>query len=191
MTPPLLNVTAPVVSAVTAGNRSRWYHRRMDKKQIESTRSGISRSGLILGAAGLAGASALAALPGIATAAPRNTSRRLHPEMQVAVKQHHPHYTRQNFERARSTVVLKDGDGKSMTLRVDDVATLRLAGGATKGSKDWAGGFSVLMTRTKGAKLGNGTFAATANGKTFPLTVSLVGLNTYQAIINRFEAKGG
>lgn len=152
---------------------------------------GISRSGLILGAAGIAGVSALAALPGIAHGAPdaSTASGPLHGEADVAVKRHHPHYHRANFERANAIVTLSNGS-ESMTCRVVHVDHLRHADGASRGSKDWAGGFSVLMQRTKGAKLGHGTFTATANGKRFPLLVSEVSPNVYQAIVNRFTPVG-
>lgn len=151
----------------------------------------VSRSGVILGAAGLAGAAALAALPGVASAEPTGAtgSPLLHAEPDVAVKRHHPHYHRSNFDRAQSTVVLADGTS-SMTCRVVDVQPLRHAEGAARGSKNWGGGFSVLMQRTKGAKLGHGTFTATANGKSFPLLISEVAPDVYQAIINRFTPTG-
>jgi hypothetical protein len=113
----------------------------------------------------------------------------VHAEPDVAVKRHHPHYHRANFERANATVVLSGG-GRSMTCRVVDVQPLRHAEGAARGSKDWGGGFSVLMQRTKGDKLGHGTFTARANGRTFPLTISEVAPNVYQAIINRFTPVG-
>jgi len=151
----------------------------------------VSRGGVILGAAGLAGAAALAALPGSAAAAPTPPPgpRLLHAEPDVAVKAHHPHYHRANFERANAVVTLANGE-QSMTCRVVDVQHLRHAEGARRGSKDWAGGFSILMQRTKGAKLGHGTFTATANGKRFPLTISEVGPDVYQAIVNRFTPVG-
>jgi len=151
----------------------------------------ISRGGVILGAAGLAGAAALAAVPGAARAAsdPPAVPGLLHAEPDVAVQRHHPHYHRSNFDRANAIVTLANGE-QSMAWRVVDVQHLRHAEGARRGSKDWAGGFSILLQRTKGAKLGHGVFTATANGKTFPLAISEVAPDVYQAIVNRFTPVG-
>ncbi len=176
----------------------------MDTQRSTNAPPSLSRSGLILGAAGLAGVGVLAAIPGLAgaqddpdccAAADASADNQLvthlqHAEADLVCKNTHRHYTRTNFDRAHAVVVLHDAAGQSMTVRVDDVSALRHADGAARGSKDWAGGFSVLMTRTKGAKLGHGTFTATTNGTKFPLTISLVYDDVYQAIIDRFMPKG-
>lgn len=161
------------------------------ESQDHPHQDGISRSGMLLGAAGLVGATALAALPGIAHGAPAKVPFPLvlHGEPDVAVERHHPHYHRSNFDRANATVVLSGG-GRSMTCRVVDVQPLRHAEGAARGSRDWGGGFSVLLKRTKGDKLGHGTFTARADGKSFPLTISEVAPDVYQVIVNRFTPTG-
>lgn len=151
---------------------------------------GVSRAGLLLGAAGLAGAGALAALPHAASAAPTTGPRRLlHTGRPLAPRRKHPHYNRANFDRAKAVVTLSDGT-REMTARVEDVAPLREAEGARRGSAAWAGGFSVLLQRTRGARLPGGTYTARANGKRFQLHVSEIGPGVYQAIINRFTPGG-
>lgn len=151
---------------------------------------GVSRAGLLLGAAGLAGAGALAALPGAAQAAPaRGPSQPLHAGRPLQALRKHPHYNRANFERANAVVTLSDGT-REMTARVEHVAPLREAEGERRGSAAWAGGFSVLLKRTKGARLPGGTYTAAANGKRFSLHVSEIGPGVYQAIINRFTPGG-
>ncbi|MFM9140019.1 MAG: hypothetical protein ACKOTH_05645, partial [Solirubrobacterales bacterium] len=113
----------------------------------------------------------------------------LGPERAAAVQRPPPHDHRSNFDRANAIVTLASGE-QSMTCRVVDVQHLRHAEGARRSSKDWGGGFSILMQRTKGAKLGHGVFTATANGKSFPLAISEVAPDVYQAIVNRFTPVG-
>ncbi|MGA0123032.1 MAG: hypothetical protein ACO3KD_08545 [Gaiellales bacterium] len=166
----------------------------MEPSEHTEDQRAVSRSGVLLGAAGLAGAAALAALPGTARGqavmgGAGGLSGVLHAEPDVAVKRRHPHYDRSTFDRANATVTLK-GDAGTMRCRVVDVQPLRHAEGARRGSRDWGGGFSILLQRTKGPKLGHGTFTATANGKRFPLTISEVAPDVYQVIINRFTPTG-
>lgn len=149
----------------------------------------VSRAGLLLGAAGIAGVGALAALPGTAPAARARGRGPLHPGREMKPRQKHPHYNRANFDRANAIVTLSDGT-RQMTARVEDVAPLHEAAGARRGSAAWAGGFSVLLQRTKGARLSSGTYNASANGKRFQLHVSEIGPGVYQAIINRFTPGG-
>lgn len=153
------------------------------------TTSGISRSGLILGAAGLVGATALAGLPGSAAAASARADGRLHPTPDLRPHSAHPAYHRSHFDRANATITMRSGE-KAMELRVEHIAALPHAEGEAPGSDAWAGAFSVLLRRTGGAQLGSGTFRTTTNGRTFPLHVARIGPNAYQAIFNRFSPKG-
>ncbi|MGI9187888.1 MAG: hypothetical protein ACR2J9_10315 [Gaiellales bacterium] len=150
----------------------------------------ISRSGLILGAAGLVGATALAGLPGSAAAAvSQPTHELLHAPTELRPHAAHGAYNRRHFDRANAAVVMRSGE-REMHLRVEDLVSLPHAEGAAHGSDAWAGAFSVLLRRTGGAQLDSGTFATTVNGRTFPLHISRVGPNAYQAIFNRFSPKG-
>lgn len=160
----------------------------MDHTEHRPT-SGISRSGLILGAASLVGATALAGLPGAAIAAPNPPHGFLHAPPELRPHAAHGAYHRRHFDRANATVVMRSGE-QEMRLRVEDIAALPHAEGETRGSDAWAGAFSVLLRRTGGAQLGSGTFTTTVNGRTFPLHISRVGPNAYQAIFNRFSPKG-
>ena len=74
---------------------------RVMKPAPDDTNPGLSRSGLLLGAAGAVGAAALAALPGTAEAAtgPVRTTLRNTTKFSVTT---HPHYNRRHFDRAKA-----------------------------------------------------------------------------------------
>ncbi len=147
----------------------------------------LSRSGLILGAAGLAGAAALGSLPATAAAAPARTAHR--PVGHTITR--HPSYNRVHFDRARAIAEVTDPTtGTAMTLRVDDVVALEHTADAAPRSVEWSAGFSALLVRTKGEALASGTYPTTINGRTFPLTINRVGNRTYQVIVDRRTPKG-
>lgn len=160
-----------------------WYVRRM-KTTPNDTSGGLSRTGLLLGAAGAVGAAALAALPAsAASTAPTRTS--LENATSFSVTEHHD-YHRRHFDRAKAIAVVSNpATGKTLTLRVDDLVPLAHAAGAKAGSAAWSGGFTSLLTRVKGAPLDTGTYPTTINGRTFPLTIIRVGVNTYQVSVDR------
>ena len=161
-----------------------WYVRVM-KQPPHDTSPGLSRSGLLLGAAGAVGVAALTALPGTAAAAtsPVRTTLRNTTKFSVTT---HPDYNRKHFDRAKAMAVVSNpATGKTMTLRVDDLVPLRHSVDAKVGSAEWSGGFTSLLTRTKGTPLDTGTYPTTVNGRTFPLTIVRVGERTYQVSVDR------
>ena len=146
---------------------------------------GLSRTGLLLGAAGVVGTAALAALPGTAAAAtsPVRTTLRNTTKFSVTT---HPDYNRKHFDRAKAIAVVSNpATGKTMTLRVDDLVPLRHAVDAKVGSAEWRGGFTSLLTRTKGTPLDTGTYPTTINGRIFPLTIVRIGEHSYQVSVDR------
>jgi hypothetical protein len=167
-----------------------WYVRVMEYTPND-TSPGLSRSGLLLGAAGAVGVAALTALPGTAAAAtgPVRTTLRNTTKFSITT---HPDYNRKHFDRAKAIAVVRNpATGKTMTLRVDDLVPLRSAVGAKVGSAEWSGGFTSLLTRTKGTPLDTGTYPTTINGRTFPLTIVRIGDNSYQVSVDRRKpAKG-
>lgn len=161
-----------------------WYVRRMEPTPND-TSQGLSRSGLLLGAAGAVGAAAIAALPSTAAAATGPVRTKLIDSTRFSTTEH-PHYHRRHFDRAKAiAVVTNPATGKSMTLRVDDLVPLPHAVDARAGSAEWSGGFTSLLTRTKGSPLDTGTYPTTINGRTFPLTIVRVGENSYQVSVDR------
>ena len=154
------------------------------------TTPGVSRAGLILGAAGIAGAAALAALPGTAAAA-ATPARTIHRQLIELTTTSHPDYHRRHFDRAKATAVVRTSPNKTMTLRVDDLVALPHTATAKHGSAEWSAGFSALLTRTKGTPVDTGTYPTTINGRTFPLTIIRVGENTYQVGVDRRIPKNG
>lgn len=151
---------------------------------------GLSRSGLILGAAALAGAGVMASLPATAAAvnAPARTQFR---PVELTVTEH-PNYNRRHFDRARAIAVVSNPvTGKTMTLRVEDVIAHSHNADAKTGSTEWSAGFSALLTRTKGHPLNSGTYPTTINGRTFPLSIVRVGEHTYHVGVDRRTPKQG
>jgi hypothetical protein len=149
------------------------------------TSPGLSRSGLLTGAAGAVGIAALAALPGTAAAAATPVRTTLRNTTKFSITEH-PNYNRKHFDRAKAIAVVSNpATGKTMTLRVDDLVPLRHAADAKVGSAAWSGGFTSLLTRTKGTPLDTGTYPTTINGRTFPLTIVRVGEHTYQVSVDR------
>ena len=160
------------------------YGRPMDPTPHDIS-PGLSRGGLLLGAAGVVGPAALAALPGTAAATTDTARTTLRNTTTFSVTAH-PHYNRRHFDRAKATAVVRNpATGKTMTLRVDDLVPLRHAVDAKVGSAEWSGGFTSLLTRTKGTPLDTGTYPTTINGRTFPLTIVRVGEHTYQVSVDR------
>ncbi len=147
--------------------------------------AGVSRSGLLLGAAGVVGAAALAALPSSAAAATDPARTKLRNPTRFTTTAH-PNYHRRHFDRAAAIAVVRNpATGRTMTLRVDDLVALPHTADAAHGSAEWSGGFTSLLTRTKGVALDTGTYPTTINGRTFPLTIVRVGENTYQVSVDR------
>ncbi len=156
-----------------------------------NTSPGLSRSGLLLGAAGAVGVTALTALPGTAAAAISPVRTTLQNTTKFSITAH-PDYHRKHFDRAKAIAVVRNPvTGKTMTLRVDDHVPLRHAADAKVGSAEWSGGFTSLLTRTKGTPLDTGTYPTTINGRTFPLTIVRVGENTYQVSVDRRKPSKG
>lgn len=152
---------------------------------------GLSRSGLLLGAAGIVGTAALAALPDTAAAANGTVRTTLRNTTKFSITAH-PDYNRKHFDRAKAMAVVRNPTtGKTMTLRVDDLVPLRHATDAKAGSAEWSGGFTSLLTRTKGTPLDTGTYPTTINGRTFPLTIVRVGEQTYQVSVDRRKPSKG
>lgn len=167
--------------------------------------SGISRSGLILGAAGVVGAAALAGLPGTADAfgsggnggnggagsSIGGAGRTRFRDVEFTIKPH-PAYNRRHFDRANAIAVVHNPvDGTSMTLQVEDLVALRHTAEAKAGSDAWSAGFSSLLSLQKGTALPSGTYPTTINGRTFPLTIARVGERTYQVTVDRRTPKKG
>jgi hypothetical protein len=88
-----------------------------------------------------------------------------------------------NVNLATLLDVLANDLGKA--LKRDDLVPLGHAVDAKVGSAEWSGGFTSLLTRTKGAPLDTGTYPTTINGRTFPLTIVRVGEHTYQVSVDR------
>lgn len=167
-----------------------WYVRRMEPTPND-TSPGLSRTGLLLGAAGAVGAAALAALPASAAASTAPARTALHNPTQFTVTGHH-HYHRRHFDRAKAIALVSNPDtGKTLTLRVDDLVPLPHAADAKSGTVEWGAGFTSLLTRVKGVPLDTGTYPTTINGRTFPLTIIRVGENTYQVTVDRRVPKKG
>lgn len=156
----------------------------MEPTPNEPSRS-LSRSGLLLGAAGAVGAAALAGLPATAGAATGPVRTSLRDTTRFSITEH-ANYNRRHFDRTKAIAVVRNpATGKSMTLRVDDLVPLPHAADAKAGSAEWSGSFTSLLTRTKGAPLDTGTYPTTINGRTFPLTIVRIGEHTYQVSVDR------
>ena len=132
----------------------------------------------------------LASLPATATAA--SAPARISFRPVTTYVSAHPDYNRRHFDKAKAIAVVHNStSGKTMTLRVDDLISLRHNADAKRGSAEWSGGFSALLTRTKGHPLETGTYPTTINGRTFPLSIVRVGKNTYQVGVDRRTLKKG
>lgn len=132
----------------------------------------------------------LASLP--ATAAAASAPARVKFRSVATTVTAHPDYNRRHFDQANAIAVVHNPtSGRTMTLRVDDLISFPHNADAKRGSAEWSGGFSALLTRTKGHPLETGTYATMINGRTFPLSIVRVGENTYQVGVDRRTLKKG